>query len=185
MPQPKQMYANVIVPLALQGTFTYSVPQAMQPSLRTGCRVLVQFGRKKTYTAIVVQMHYHAPEGYEVKDILEVLDSDPLVRHPQLQFWHWIADYYLCTIGEVYKAAVPSGLKMESETFISVNPDWEETPDDHLSEREQVVLEYAVHRDRSQIDEISRATGYKNMLPLVSRLLERGATHVSARVLEH
>ena len=171
MPNAEQMYAEVIVPLALKGSFTYSVPAAMQQSLSVGSRVLVQFGRKKTYTAIVIQMHYHAPEGYEVKDILEVLDSDPIVRHPQLQFWQWIADYYLCTIGEVYKAAVPSGLKMESETFISVNPDWEETPDDHLSEREQVVLEYAVHRDRSQIDEISRATGYKNMLPLVSRLL--------------
>ena len=185
MPNAEQMYAEVIVPLALKGSFTYSVPAAMQQSLSVGSRVLVQFGRKKTYTAIVIQMHYHAPEGYEVKDILEVLDSDPIVRHPQLQFWQWIADYYLCTIGEVYKAAVPSGLKMESETFISVNPDWEETPDDHLSEREQVVLEYAVHRDRSQIDEISRATGYKNMLPLVSRLLERGAIHVSERVIDN
>ena len=112
MPQPKQMYANVIVPLALQGTFTYSVPQAMQPSLRTGCRVLVQFGRKKTYTAIVVALHFTKPEGYDVKEILAMLDDKPIIRHPQLDLWQWIADYYLCTIGEVYKAAVPSGLKV-------------------------------------------------------------------------
>ena len=185
MPSAEQMYAEVIVPLALKGSFTYRVPQEMQQSISVGSRVLVQFGRKKTYTAIVIQMHYHAPVGYEVKDILEILDSNPIVRHPQLQFWQWISDYYLCTLGEVYKAAVPAGLKMESETFISVNPDWEETPDDHLSEREQVVLDYAAHRDRSQIDEISRVTGYKNMLPLVNRLLDRGAIHVSERVIDN
>ena len=160
MPQPKQMYANVIVPLALQGTFTYSVPQAMQPSLRTGCRVLVQFGRKKTYTAIVVALHFTKPEGYDVKEILAMLDDKPIIRHPQLDLWQWIADYYLCTIGEVYKAAVPSGLKVESETFISINPEYEETEDDRLNDRERVIMDFAAQRGRVQLDEISRSTGF-------------------------
>lgn len=185
MPSADNLFAEVIVPLAVQGSFTYSVPPSMQQELRVGSRVLVQFGRRKTYTAIVTQLHYHKPEGYEVKEILEILDNEPIVKHPQLEIWQWIADYYLCTIGEVYKAAVPTGLKMESETFITVDRDWEETPDDRLSEREEVVLGYASQHDRSQVDEIARTTGYKNILPIINSLLDRGAIHVSERVVDN
>ena len=185
MPESKQMYANVIVPLALQGTFTYSVPQAMQSSLRTGCRVLVQFGRKKTYTAIVVALHFTKPEGYDVKEILAMLDDKPIIRHPQLDLWQWIADYYLCTIGEVYKAAVPSGLKVESETFISINPEYEETEDDRLNDRERVIMDFAAQRGRVQLDEISRSTGFKNVVSIVSRMLEREAIHIAARAVSY
>ena len=185
MPESKQMYANVIVPLALQGTFTYSVPQAMQSSLRTGCRVLVQFGRKKTYTAIVVALHFTKPEGYDVKEILAMLDDKPIIRHPQLDLWQWIADYYLCTIGEVYKAAVPSGLKVESETFISINPEYEETEDDRLNDRERVIMDFAAQRGRVQLDEISRSTGFKNVVSIVSRMLEREAIHIAERVVDN
>ena len=179
------MYANVIVPLALQGSFTYSVPAEMQSQLRIGCRVLVQFGRKKTYTAIVTSLHFIKPEGYDVKEILAMLDDKPIIRHPQLSFWQWIADYYLCTIGEVYKAAMPSGLKVESETFISINPDYEETIDDQLDERERVVMDFTAQRGRVQLDELARATGFKNIVPLVSRMLEHDAIHIAEKVVDN
>ena len=114
-------FAEVILPLAVQGTYTYRIPEAM--SVGVGYRVLVPFGRKKYYTAVVVMTHDKEPQGYKVKEILALLDEGPILRHPQLKFWQWIAEYYLCTEGEVYKAAVPSGLKVESETQISPNPD--------------------------------------------------------------
>ena len=104
------LFADVILPLPLYSSFTYSVPDYMQPDIQTGSRVLVQFGRKKFYTAIVEKVHTVKPE-YEVKPIMAVMDPQPVVRYPQLNFWRWIADYYLCSPGEVYKAAVPTGLK--------------------------------------------------------------------------
>ena len=99
------------------------MPEAFQEDVQVGSRVLVQFGKKKYYTAIVEALHSNEPKGYEVKPVVAVLDPDPILRYPQLNFWKWISDYYLCSPGEVYKAAVPTGLKPESETRISLNPD--------------------------------------------------------------
>ena len=120
MPQ----FAEVLLPLAIQGSYTYRITPELQSSVAIGSRVLVPFGKKRIYTAIVVMTHDIEPQGYRVKEIISVLDSFPIVKHPQIKFWQWISDYYLCTMGEVYKAAIPSGLKVESETFISVNPDF-------------------------------------------------------------
>ena len=93
-------YAEVILPLPLYSTFTYSVPEAMEGELQRGSRVLVQFGRKKHYTGIVEHIHSNTPAGYEAKPLTALLDPEPAVRYPQLKFWHWIADYYLCSPGE-------------------------------------------------------------------------------------
>ncbi|MBR1935214.1 MAG: primosomal protein N' [Muribaculaceae bacterium] len=178
------VYADVIVPLAVQGTFTYSVPETMGvPAV--GSRVLVPFGRRKMYTAIVVLTHSIKPTGYEVKEIAALLDSEPVVRHPQLKHWQWIADYYLCSVGEVYKAAVPSGLKIESETFISVNPDVEESHSGELSDRERVVLDFTAQRGRLMVTDITRATGFKNVEGIVSRLLDRGAVIVAEKAVDN
>ncbi len=178
-------YVDVLVPLMIPGTFTYSVPDEMADRLRVGSRVLVPFGRKKIYTAIVVLPHDHKPEGYAVKDILMVLDSEPIVRHPQLKLWEWVADYYMCTPGEVYRAALPSGLKVESETFVSPNADFEESLDDRLSDRERAVLDVIAQRGRVQVTDISTATGIKTVEHTISRLLERDAVHVSERVVDN
>ena len=147
--------------------------------------VLVPFGRKKYYTAIVVMTHDIEPQGYKVKEILALLDDGPVLRHPQLKFWQWIADYYLCTIGEVYKAAVPSGLKVESETFISPNPDYEEDIPGELNDRERVILDFTNQRGKVQITELTNATGFKNVESIVSRLLDKGAVHVAERVMDN
>ena len=104
-------YADIILPVPLQGLFTYAVPDGMQ--VQVGVRVLVTFGRSKTYIGIVAALHDRKPEGYEVKAIQTVLETQPMVNTLQLRLWQWIADYYLSPIGEVYKAAMPSGLKAE------------------------------------------------------------------------
>ena len=177
------LFAEVILPLPLYSTFTYSVPETMTVQLRVGCRVLVPFGRKKYYTAIVTMIHGIKPEGYEVKDILTMLDDDPIVKHPQLKLWEWISEYYLCSTGDVYKAAVPSGLKVESETFVSADPDFEETEPGELKERERIILDLISSRDRVQLTEISRATGFKNVEAVVSKLIEKGAVFVAERMV--
>ena len=105
--------ADVVLPLPLYKYFTYRIPSDLQEALQIGSRVVVPFGRKKYYTAIVVRLHDVMPQGYEVKELISVLDERPVLRRPQLQFWEWIADYYLCSVGDVYKAALPSGLKLE------------------------------------------------------------------------
>ena len=176
------MFAEVLLPLSIPGTFTYHVPDDVE--VNVGHRVLVPFGRKKIYTAIVVMTHDIKPQGYEVKDIISPLDQEPIVRHPQLKFWNWIADYYLCSMGEVYKAAVPSGLKVESETYISANPDYEEERPGELSDREKTVLDFTAQRDRVQINEIGNATGFKNVERVVHHLIEMNAIRVSERLVE-
>ena len=121
-------YADLILPLPLQGTFTYAVPAQMQAVVKVGMRVLVPFGRNKTYLGIVARLHDQQPQGYEVKQISQLMDEVPIVTPEQLKLWQWIADYYLSPIGDVYKAALPAGLKAEdgyrpkTETYIRLTP---------------------------------------------------------------
>lgn len=176
-------FAETLLPLAIPGTYTYRIPEGM--TLSIGMRVLVPFGRKKIFTAIVTSLHEREPKGYDVKEILGTLDDKPILRHPQLEFWQWIADYYLCSMGEVFKAAVPSGLKVESETTISVNPDFEESQPGQLSDRERVILDFTAQRGRVQIAEIARATGFKTVERNVSHLLDMDALHVCERVVDN
>ncbi len=119
-------YADVILPVPLYATFTYAVPEGMR--VGEGTRVLVSFGRSKKYVGLVDRLHGERPEGYEVKPLLEVMDPAPVVNGCQLKLWHWIADYYMAAIGDVYKAALPAGLKAEdgykpkTETYIRLAP---------------------------------------------------------------
>ena len=107
------MFVDVILPLPLDGVFTYSVPASMEGQVQRGYRVLVPLGRNKTYVGVISDIHNKAPEGYQTKDILQVLDVSPILLDSQLKLWQWIADYYMSPLGEVYKAALPSGLKAE------------------------------------------------------------------------
>ena len=107
------MFVDVILPLPLDGLFTYSVPTTLAGQVKIGVRVLVPFGRSKTYVGIVAKSNLNHDAQIHIKDILQVLDAEPILLPHQLQLWQWIADYYLSPIGEVYKAALPSGLKAE------------------------------------------------------------------------
>ena len=158
----------------------------MEGEVQAGSRVLVQFGKKKFYTAIVQFTHSQQPSGYEVKPVMAVLDSSPIVRYPQIKLWNWIADYYLCAPGEVYKAAVPTGLKLESETFISRNPDYE--PDEvnpfKLNERQASVLMLVEEKKRLRISEIEAETKFKNVAAVINPLLENGILEIDEKVLD-
>lgn len=178
-------YAEVLLPLPLTGFFTYKVPDMMAEAIRPGCRVVVPFGRTKFYTGIVAGLTPRRPEGFETKEISQLLDSEPIVRHPQMKFWEWIADYYLCSQGEVFRAAVPAGLKLESETVVEVNPDFEEDPGDRLGERDLLVMN-AVRRvpKKATLAAVARETGFRNTSAIVSRLVERDALMVSENLVE-
>lgn len=178
-------YAEVLLPLPLTGFFTYKVPDMMAEAIRPGCRVVVPFGRTKFYTGIVAGLTPRRPEWFETKEISQLLDSEPIVRHPQMKFWEWIADYYLCSQGEVFRAAVPAGLKLESETVVEVNPDFEEDPGDRLGERDLLVMN-AVRRvpKKATLAAVARETGFRNTSAIVARLVERDALMVSENLVE-
>lgn len=180
------LFAEVLLPVPIYGTFTYRVPADMQESLRVGHRVIVPFGRRKSYTGIVAALTPVEPRGYEIKDITIKIDDAPIVRHPQMKFWQWVADYYLCTPGEVMKAAVPAGLKIESETFISPVAGWEEDVADRLSVRETALLEalLASGEKKVTLDWLGRKTGLSAVGPAVNSLLARGAVMISENLVE-
>lgn len=179
------VYAEVVLPLPLHTTFTYAVPDDMVPMVRPGVRVIVPFGRKKYYTAIVTALTPSPPENFEVKEIFMCPDSEPIIRRPQMQLWEWVAGYYLCSVGEVMKAALPAGLKVESETFIEISPDYEPADSDGLGEREAVVVQTLVHAARRMsVGEIEKATGFTCINALAARLLERGVLIISEKLVE-
>ena len=131
------LYADVILPVPLQGTFTYAVAEGQ--TVQVGVRVLVPFGRGKTYVGLVARVHDEAPQGYQVKAIIDVMDAEPIVTAKQLQMWQWISDYYLSPIGEVYKAALPAGLKAEdgykpkTETYVRLTEQYRNVTALHIA----------------------------------------------------
>ena len=169
-------FADVILPLPLHNCFTYSLPDEWADEVQTGCRVVVPFGRKKYYTAIVCNVHYCAPTEYEVKEVSVLLDARPILLPRQFKFWEWLADYYLCTQGDVYKAALPSGLKLESETIIEYNPDFES--DVRLPEKEQKILDMLSAVPEQCVTKLEKESGIKNILSVIKSLLDKEAVFV-------
>ncbi|MCP9610778.1 replication restart helicase PriA [Coprobacter tertius] len=175
-------FADVILPLPLRKYYTYRIPEDMETRLQAGSRVIVPFGRKKYYTAIVAFVHPYPPADYETKEILTLLDDTPVLRRPQLKFWEWIAEYYLCAIGDVYKAALPSGLKLESETVVSPNPDYIEDEDNRLKERERILLDGLSNYEKISVQDLEKETGLRNILPVIRSLLDKEAIYVSEKL---
>ena len=169
-------FADVILPLPLYSYFTYSLPDEWVDEVQTGCRVVVPFGRKKYYTAIVRNVHYCAPTEYEVKEVSALLDARPILLPRQFKFWEWLSDYYLCTQGDVYKAALPSGLKLESETIVEYNPDFES--DVCLPEKEQKILDMLSADPEQCVTKLEKETGIKNILSVIKSLLDKEAIFV-------
>lgn len=178
--------------MPLDGTFTYSVPQTMTEQVRKGMRVLVPFGRSKTYVGIIYETHHRAPEKYQTKDILQVLDVFPILFEGQLALWRWISDYYISPIGEVYKAALPAGLKAEdgyrpkTELYIRLTPQFRNEQALHMALN---MLQRAEKQQKAFIDYLS-LSGWDNgvgtvitrdellnqghSLPTVTALVKRG-----------
>lgn len=169
-------YVDVIVPLPIAGQYTYSLPEGWDEKVKEGCRVVVPFGRKKYYTAIITKVHETPPEEYETKDVAEILDERPVLLARQYAFWKWMADYYLCTLGDVYKAALPSGMKLESETVVVYNPDFEAV--EPLTEREQSVMNLLSAETEQCITQLEKSSGIRQILPVIKSLLEKEAVKV-------
>lgn len=168
-------YADLILPLPLANTFTYEVPDTIT-TLEQGMRVVVQFGAKKIHTALVCRLHTLAPENYRAKPILAVLDEQPVVHPVQFDFWYWIADYYACPIGAVMKAALPSGLKLSSETVILPKEYQEEHSS--FSKKEEVILEALQQKKRLALSDIVKIVDQKTVFPIIKRLIEKGVVDV-------
>ena len=170
-------YVDVLLPLPLANWYTYSLPESLEGQVQTGSRVIVPFGKKKFYTALVANVHYCPPEGYEIKEVTEVLDTRPVLLPQQFRLWKWMASYYLCTMGDVYKAALPSGMKLESETIVTANPDYEATTP--LTPREQQVLDLLTQDPEQCITQLEKRTdATRNILPVINSLLAKGAISV-------
>ena len=170
-------YVDVLLPLPLANWYTYSLPESLEGQVQTGSRVIVPFGKKKFYTALVANVHYCPPEGYEIKEVTEVLDTRPVLLPQQFRLWKWMASYYLCTMGDVYKAALPSGMKLESETIVTANPDYEATTP--LTPREQQVLDLLTQDPEQCITQLEKRLNVtRNILPVINNLLAKGAISV-------
>ncbi len=172
-------YADVILPLPLENSYTYSIPTDLEAAVTPGCRVIVHFGKKRYYTAIVMEVHERRPNtDFETKEIYALLDASPVLRRPQLRFWKWIASYYMCKLGDVYKVALPSGLKLESETAVTYNADFE--ADGPLRPNEQTVLDAFKGVLKLTVSELEKKTGLRNVVPsgcsstILDGLLKRG-----------
>jgi primosomal protein N' (replication factor Y) len=175
-------YVDVILPLPLGNTFTYSVPDEWADMARIGMRVVVQFGKKKMYTGVIHLVHTVPPTVYKAKDIICLLDNEPILRRPQMKFWEWISSYYQAYLGDVYQAAVPAGLKLQSETRVCINPDFE--AETQLSEREGKLLDALSDGKTIFVSELNKITEMRDVMPTLKQLLEKGAVEISEELTE-
>ena len=177
------MYADILLPLAVTGSYTYFVPPTLAQRVAVGSRVVVPLGQRKHYTGIVVRLHEKEPaEGVRLKEIADVTNNGPIVLPDQLALWKWIAQYYICTAGEVMKAALPAGMRPGSETLIVRDEDfcnWEE-----LTSRERAILTYMPDDKAVCVSDIGRTAGVSGILAYVRRLLEKGAVRIDPRATQ-
>ncbi|WP_163709078.1 replication restart helicase PriA [Mangrovibacterium lignilyticum] len=177
----EQLFADVILPLPLGDQFTYRVPADFQVNIKVGVRVIVQFGARKFFSALVYRLHNNMPVGsFDIKDIDAILDQEPVVTPAQIILWEWMVDYYCCTLGEVYKASLPSALKLESQTKVSFNPNYK-IPVDLPGEEEALLLMLQGH-GHTNIQSINKFLGKKSALPTLKLLLEKNAVVIEERL---
>ncbi|WP_299536301.1 primosomal protein N' [Ulvibacterium sp.] len=178
-----QYFINVVLPIPLERLFTYSISKAEAELLSPGIRVTVPFGKSKIYSALVYEIHTRPPEVYEAKEIHEILDQQPVVNPLQLQHWKWIAEYYMCTLGEVFRTAVPSAFLLESETLVLKNQEVNVNEND-LKDDEFLVYEALQYQSFIKANEISAIVDRKNVLPILNRLLKKNIIRLREEVYE-
>ncbi len=165
------MWIEVILPLAIPKTYTYSVPSSLRKKIKAGCRAEVVFGKNKKYAGII-KLISHVKPAYETKDILNIIDDEPVVYPQQLELWKWISDYYMCSEGEVMAAALPTHLKLSSETILIYN---EEYGDDfsELDNEEYLVAEALLIKKELKLTEVQLVTDIIHVYPLIKRLIDK------------
>ncbi|BDC98905.1 replication restart helicase PriA [Persicobacter psychrovividus] len=182
-PKSPAHYADVILPVAVPKLFTYEIPPNMVGFLSVGFRVIVPFGSKIT-TGIINKLHQNPPK-YNTKFIDNILDNEPIVSPVQIQFMRWMASYYLCTIGEVLKAVLPSGMKISSESRVQLHPDFDlETTEEPLNEREQLLLAHLSQHPHVDMKEVPKIIGVKQYAPHIKSLIEKQAIIIFEHVKE-
>ena len=176
-------FIEVIVPLSLPKTFTYKVSESEFAFIEKGMRIAVPFGKNKIYTAVVIDLHQNEPTLYEAKEIHQILDEKPIVNEFQINHWFWIASYYMCNIGDVYRGALPSALLLESETLISQN---KETFVDEtlLSDDEFLIYEALQHQSSLKIQNIIDILNKKTVLPVIQKLINKNIISLQEEIQE-
>ncbi|MDO9512644.1 MAG: primosomal protein N' [Bacteroidales bacterium] len=170
MMDQRTYFAEVILPLPLPGTFTYRIPVALQYDVIPGIRVVVQFGKQKIYTGLVLSIHENAPQKYAAKYVLSVLDDVKPLPETYLQFLSWVASYYMCNPGDVLQAALPSALKLASETRLVLNPSWDKNYD-LLNEKEHLIADALSIQDVISINDAARIVDQIKVVPLIRSLI--------------
>lgn len=166
------LFAEILLPLPVPGTFTYRVPFALNEKIKVGQRVTVQFGKRRVYAGLVLALHQRPPQKGIPKYILSVLDEKPLVNELQFRFWKWISDYYMSTLGEVMSVALPSAFRLSSESKVVLAPDF--VPDrETLNESEYRLTEALLQKNSLTIGEVAKFVGYQKVLPLLKTMIER------------
>ena len=178
-----EIFINVILPIPLEKHFTYRISEYEASQLKLGMRVAVPFGKTKLYTALVVELHNRPPLVYEAKAIHDILDEQPIVTSIQLKHWQWIADYYMCTLGEVFRSAIPSALLLESETLILPNKDTI-IDEDQLKDDEFLVYEALKYQNILRVNDVMEIVEKKNILPILNRLIKINAIVLKEEIHE-
>jgi primosomal protein N' (replication factor Y) (superfamily II helicase) len=177
-------FVEVILPLSLAKTFTYSVSEAEFAYLKKGMRVAVPFGKSKIYTGLVIDLHQNAPTLYQAKEIHQILDEKPIVTEVQIQHWLWIASYYMCAIGDVYRGALPSALLLESETIISQKQ--EGFIDESLLSDDEFLVYQALQQQSSlKVQDIMSILNKKNIFPVIQKLIDKNVLVLQEEVTEN
>lgn len=168
----RTFFVDVILPLPLEARFTYRVPQVMNGRIAFGMRVIVPFGNSKLYAAVVERVHEEAPKQFTVKYVLDVIDERPVVSEAQYRLWQWMADYYMCTIGEVMAASLPSALRLASETKVKIHPEFDGDVS-VLTPYEMNVVELLVHRETMTVAEVGKTLQVAKVMPIIKSLVDK------------
>ncbi len=171
------MYAEVIIPLALPKNYTWRIPDNLGASARPGIRVEVIFGKNKRYAGIIKKIFSDKPEGFDPKEIVNILDTEPVVQEQQLQLWEWMAAYYMCSEGEVMQAAVPANLKLSSESILIWNEERSLDFSD-LTDNEYIVAEALELKKELRLTEVQQLLDVSNVYPVIKKLIEKSVCHV-------
>ncbi|RZK40122.1 MAG: primosomal protein N' [Pedobacter sp.] len=176
------LFVEVILPLSLAINYTYRVPFELNDRIAVGKRVVIQFGKHKIYTALVKTISQMPPEFYEAKYIIDVVDEFPVVNQQQFKFWNWITSYYLCNEGDVMAAALPTGLKLASETILLLREDLPEELD--LTDKETLIFDVLLKQKRMSIDEVVELLGQKTVYPTINALISKELIFIAEEVME-
>jgi primosomal protein N' (replication factor Y) len=176
-------FADIILPVPIPRMFTYRIPNSLDSQVQIGARVIVQFGKKKVLTGIIGKVHNKPPQAYEAKSILDILDDQPTVNPLQIRFWVWMAEYYCCHIGEVMLAALPSGLRLSSESKVQLNPNFDAEKSQYpLDVREEMILEALEKTPELSYEDCEKILGIKTIHPILKSLVIKEAILIFERV---